>query len=215
MYHQNDDKMVESITLQEALLANGYVHIPYAPRNNLEQIIAQLGKVIQKTEIREHSSSTRLLCSNQSMGFHNDHNAAKYIAWFCNSQSATGGESLLIDTTRLLREFSEYTLSLLEEITVKTHKVFYDDKLSLPLLNQNELTNVASVFYSQWLVNTPSCIKHKKALDKFEAALATIEPIQILLSEGDILVIDNHRMLHGRTGFPAESDRWLTRFWIK
>ena len=147
------------------------------------------------------------------MSFHTDHNAANYIAWFCNSQSATGGRSLLLDTKNVLQHFSESSLELLQEITVNTHQVFYTDKLSLPLLSIND--NNTIIYYAQWLVNIPACTKHQKALSKFEEEVKGAEPIKLLLSEGDLLIIDNHRMLHGREAFPQHSDRWLTRYWIK
>ena len=119
----------------------------------------------------------------------------------------------MIDTREILKNFSESSLALLEEVSVKTHQVFYTDKLSLPLLSIGE--QETAVYYAQWLVNFPGCIKHQKALQKFEAEINSAEPIKLLLSEGDLLLIDNHRMLHGREGFPSHSDRWLTRYWIK
>ena len=196
------------------LSEKGFSHIKLPRSENKEEILFTLGQVIQKTEIRENSKSTRLLSSNQGMSFHTDHNAAKYIAWFCNSQSATGGQSLLVDTRKILQKFSVNSLSLLQEISVNTHQVFYTDKLSVPLLSIND-SEQNSVYYAQWLVNNPACIKHKKALEKFEQEIKSAEPTKLILSEGDLLIIDNHRMLHGREGFPSHSNRWLTRYWLQ
>ncbi len=199
--------------LETEIADKGFIHIKFPDSKNFEKIISSLGEVIQQTEIKENPKSTRLLASNQGMNFHTDHNAAKYIAWFCNSQSATGGRSLLLDTKKILQHFSESSSTLLQEVTVKTHQVFYSDKLSLPLLSVNE--NETIVYYAQWLVNIPGCIKHQKALVKFEEEIKSTEPIKLLLSEGDLLIIDNHRLLHGREAFPQNSNRWLTRYWIK
>jgi hypothetical protein len=198
---------------KEELIQNGYAHLKYSPLNSIEQTIASFGKTIFKTEIRENTSSTRLLASNKPMNFHSDHYNARFIAWFCNSQSIAGGESLLIDAYQLINSFSESSKILLTEITIKSHNVFYGDKLSYPLLNLNE-GKIESVYYAPWMVNTPGCIKHKKALEKFENLIMAIDPVKILLSEGDLLIIDNHRMLHGREGFPSASNRWLTRYWL-
>lgn len=196
------------------LSEQGFSHIKFPHSKNVEEIISTLGLVIQKTEIRENPKSTRLLSSNQGMSFHTDHNAAKYIAWFCNSQSVTGGQSLLVDTKKILQKFSVNSLSLLQEISVKTHQVFYADKLSVPLLTIND-SEQTSIYYAQWLVNNPACIKHQRALEKFEQEIKSAEPTKLLLSEGDLLIIDNHRMLHGREGFPSHSNRWLTRYWLQ
>lgn len=200
-------------TIKHELETKGFVKIEFSLRNNFKDDIHSLGEVIFKAEIRENRSSTRLLASNAKMGLHTDHPRARFIAWFCNSQSACGGESLILDTFQVIRNLSEETQNLLSEITVKSHNVFYGDKLSYPLLSLNE-GKIESVYYAPWMVNTPSCIKHKKALEKFENLVKEINPVKILLSEGDLLIIDNHRMLHGREGFPSESNRWLTRYWI-
>ena len=206
--------LVIAITKVESeLRENGFSHIRYSKSKNPEEIISSLGRILLKTEIKENPDSTRLLSSNQGMGYHTDHNAAKYIAWFCNSQSASGGQSLLVDSENIFKEFSESSLRLLQEITVKTHQVFYADKLSLPLLSINDDKHV--VYYAQWLVNLPGSIKHRKALEKFEDDIKSTQPIKLLLSEGDLLIIDNHRMLHGREGFPPNSNRWLTRYWLQ
>ncbi len=203
---------IQKSVIETELEAKGYAQIKFPDTKKFEEIISSLGEVIQKTEIKENPKSSRLLASNQCMNFHTDHNAAKYVAWFCNSQSAIGGKSLLIDTNKILRHFSENSLALLKEVTVKTHQVFYRDKLSLPLLSENG--NEMIVYYAQWLVNVPSSPKHLKALSKFEEEMKSAEPTILLLSEGDLLIVDNHRMLHGREGFPQNSNRWLTRYWI-
>lgn len=204
---------IEKSVIETEIADKGFTHIKFPDSKNFEEIISSFGEVILKTEIKENQRSTRLLASNQGMNFHTDHNAAKYIAWFCNSQSATGGSTLLLDIKNVLQHFSESSLELLQEVSVKTHQVFYTDKLSLPLLSINDTDII--VYYAQWLVNTPSCIKHQKALAKFESEIKSTEPIKLLLSEGDLLIIDNHRMLHGREAFPQNSNRWLTRYWIK
>ncbi|MCF8423849.1 MAG: TauD/TfdA family dioxygenase [Bacteroidia bacterium] len=201
-------------TIHHDLKAKGFTKIEYSPNSNIADYFESLGEVIFKTEIKENPSSTRLLASNNKMELHTDHQKARYIAWFCNSQSASGGESLLLDSFQVIRNFSDETLNLLSEITIKSHNVFYGDKLSYPLLSLNDNKKAESIYYAQWLVNAPGCIKHKKALEKFENLIEYTEPNKVLLSEGDLLIIDNHRMLHGREGFPSASNRWLTRYWL-
>lgn len=191
----------------------GFIHLKWSEYKNTEKILNQFGEVIQQTEIRENPKSTRLLASNKPMGFHTDHYSAKYIAWFCNSQSSLGGTSLLLDTTDVIGAMSPNALSQLQYVLVRTHQIFYSDKLSLPLLSFDECA--PSVYYAKWLVNNPSDIKTHKALQQFEELLENTEPIKVMLSEGDLLIIDNHRMLHGRDGFPEKSNRWLTRYWLK
>lgn len=200
--------------LKSELSKKGYLHLKHPLSKNLNEIFESLGQRIQKTEIKENLESTRLLVSNQPMTFHTDHYAAKYIAWFCNSQSASGGDSLLVDVFEVFKKISKNSLGLLKEITVKTHRIFHEDKLTFPLLQLDEDDNPITIYYAKWLVNYPGSTQHQKALEKFEAELQLTKPITLLLSEGDLLIIDNHRMLHGRNGFPTASNRWLTRYWL-
>lgn len=201
--------------LISGLLEQGYAHVKYPYSSNLQELLSDLGTVLYQTEIRENPRSTRLLASNQHMDYHTDHYAARYIAWLCHSQSAIGGESMLIDTFSILAALSNDVNSLLTEIMVNTHQVFYDDSISLPLLKLDKFKQPISVYYAPWLVNKPLCTRHQKALEKFTDAIKTAQPFIIKLSEGDVLIIDNHRMLHGRGGFPQGSDRWLTRYWLQ
>jgi alpha-ketoglutarate-dependent taurine dioxygenase len=57
-------------------------------------------------------------------------------------------------------------------------------------------------------------LQHKSILEKFQNQIDSVKQTKILLSEGDILIINNNRMLHGRNSFPKNSNRWLTRYWI-
>lgn len=204
---------VQQSALQAELRVKGFKLIKHPDTKNIQEILSTLGEIILQTEIKENPESTRLLASNNAMGFHTDHPAANYIAWFCNSQSAIGGESILLDTRKLLDQLSNTSQQLLSEITLKTHQVFHDDKISHPLLTI--LENEAQVYYASWLVNQPFFKEHQNILHRFEELIASATPTKLLLSEGDVLIIDNHKMLHGRQGFTKNSNRWLTRFWIK
>lgn len=204
---------IDANTLKAKVLRTGFIHIKWGEYQNKQSLLNQFGEVIQQTEIKENPKSTRLLASNRPMGFHTDHHSAKYLAWFCNSQSSMGGASLLIDSNQVLNVMSANALSQLQDVYVRTHQVFYSDKLSLPLLSYDK--SAPAVYYAKWLVNNPSDPKVHDALSQFENLLEVTEPIKVMLSEGDILLIDNHRMLHGREGFPENSNRWLTRFWLK
>lgn len=190
----------------------GYLHLPYPQSKDAASILAEFGKTIYTAEIRENPDSTRLLASHQKIELHTDHFAAKYIAWFCRSQSARGGESILLYTYPILQSFSKEVLMLLGQVKVNAHHVFYNDTPNLPLIKF--IDKKPAVYFSPWMVNPPGCIKHQKALQKFTDSIQSQPRRKILLHEGDLLIIDNHRMLHGREAFPQGSDRWLARYWL-
>lgn len=190
----------------------GFIHLSYKKERNLKETLNQLGNILFQSEIKENEKSTRLLASNLEMPFHTDHHDVKFIAWFCRSQSCIGGESLIIDTKPILDSLSDSVKSLLGEITVNSHRVFHSDKFSYPLIEPR--ANTVHIYYAPWLIVRPACIKHQKALFLFQNLIKSANKERITLSEGDLLIIDNHRMLHGRTGFPRGSNRWLTRYWL-
>ena len=65
-----------------------------------------------------------------------------------------------------------------------------------------------------WLVNEDLSIKQQEAFDTFNEAVRFAQTIQLKLKPGECLVIDNRRMLHGRTALEDNSNRLLKRYWI-
>jgi len=204
---------IEISKLLTEITDRGFVHLKSVNRETAAAILQKLGEIIQETQIRENSNSSRMLSSNNRMGLHTDHRAANYVAWFCNSQAAVGGETLLLDTKNVLPQLPASAISALKRIQVSTHKVFYGDSDTYPLLSKKGESY--KIYYAPWLLNKPKDRTESEALGLFEQALHKGVEINNLISEGELLILDNNRMLHGRSGFPKNSNRWLTRFWIK
>lgn len=201
---------METKDLRKKLEAQGYLHIPF-PHNFTEtEVIACFGNSIFRTLIKENPNSTRLLSTNSYVDFHTDHIKAKFIAWQCQSQSAFGGESLLIDGLRIIKNASLEYLDALQNISVKSHRLFYDDKPEYPLFDFGQ----ERIYYAPFLCYLPIELRAKEALEWFQKEITKAPQIEIKLSEGDWLIIDNHKMLHARRGFEARSNRLLTRYWL-
>lgn len=192
------------------LEAKGYIHIPYPNKLDASWLSENLGKELFTTLIKENPNSTRLLASNQDVDLHSDHIKAKFIAWQCNSQAAIGGESLLLDGLGVLENASSDILNSLENIFVKSHRLFFDDKPQYPLFSVKDKV----LYYASFLCEAPIGSKEKQAFAWFQEQIKSTSKIEIKLSEGDWLIIDNHRMLHGRKGFEKKSNRLLTRYWL-
>jgi hypothetical protein len=188
----------------------GFVHIPYPNFLDAELLKDICGNILFKTLVKENPQSTRLLASNQDVDLHTDHIKAKFIAWQCNSQAAIGGESILIDGLGVLDNASNDLLDSLENIFVKSHRLFFDDKPQYSLFSNKDRI----LYYASFLCETPIGSKEKQAYAWFQEQVKSTSRIEIKLSEGDWLIIDNHRMLHGRKGFEKKSNRLLTRYWL-
>ena len=196
--------------IKNEIVENGYIHIPFPQTLCINDLTEIFGKQIFTTLVKENPNSSRLLASNQDVDLHTDHIKANYIAWQCNSQAAIGGESVLLDSLHVFQHASEELLNCLENISVKSHRLFYDDNSQYPLYSIKEKT----IYYASFLCESPTGSKEKQALSWFQNELQSANKIEIKLSEGDWLIIDNHRMLHGRKGFEKKSNRLLTRYWL-
>ncbi len=201
---------MKAIEIKKELADKGYIHIPFPNKLDATWVSEILGKPLFTTLIKENPQSTRLLVSNQDVDLHTDHIKAKFIAWQCNSQAAIGGESILMDGLGALENASDDLLNSLQNISIKSHRLFFDDKPHYPLFSH---TNKV-LYYASFLCETPIGSKEKQAYAWFQEQIKSTSKIEIKLSEGDWLIIDNHRMLHGRKGFEKKSNRLLTRYWL-
>lgn len=197
--------------LRTSLAEQGYLVLPALPYADFRNAVTALGTIIQRTEVRVRPESKAMVTSPRSLDLHTDHHAARYIAWYCHRQSDAGGESLLADAQAAFDRLPQAHRDRLFTLHLHEHKVFPDDPGSWPFVLYDG--GRLRFYYSFWLANPGD--RDDPALLAFREALAALPPLELKLSPGDALFIDNHRMLHGRKAIGAEGDRYLERFWIK
>ena len=56
--------------------------------------------------------------------------------------------------------------------------------------------------------------EQKEAFEAFNTRVRDAEPIKFRLKPEECLIIDNGRILHGRTSLSIDSKRLLKRYWI-
>lgn len=196
----------------DTLQNKGFCRINIANYECFRDLCSDIGEVVQKTEVKINPLSRALVTSDRALDFHTDHHAVDYIAWFCHKQSNKGGETLLLDTKPLLENLTEHEISELRSIYLYEHKVFEGDEKKTPLLRKN-CDNFFDIYYSFWLLDDRD--KENPVLRKFYKSLANGCAIKIKLKPCEALIIDNRRVLHGRTAIEGNKDRHLTRYWIK
>ncbi len=210
--------MAMSITLQPSehliteLEAKGYLHFSNQTEDQLRHLLDTLGKVIYTTDVVVNPEGRGMVTSAHGLDYHTDHHRAKYIAWYCFKQTDQGGHSILMDAEQLFLQLPENYKQQLQAIELFEHKIFPDDKESYPLAAMDEHGKFR-FYYSFWLVRNED--KQNPALLEFQKLLSEAKPTTILLQERDILVVDNHRILHGRTPIEGSKDRFLKRFWLE
>lgn len=121
----------------------------------------------------------------------------------CHQHAAAGGETLLLDTWALLEALRREDPALhraLFEVPRRVPFVFGDVFGPTVSLRGGSLCFTHSPM-------TPALDALSQALDARLRAHATVE---LPVRAGEVLVVDNRRMLHGRRGFD-DTARWFTR----
>ena len=195
---------------RQRLTSHGYILFEKRSIREALDICAKLGKMIRHDEVRVDPNSRSKLNSGCLLDVHTDHSKAKYIAWYCFKQSSRGGETLILDSRELLQHLNDYEIKCLREIHLFQHSVFKSDARSWPLLSSVDGT--LQIYYAGWLVNPVD--QHKQELRKLKRLIKLTQKNQLRLTPGDLLVIDNRRILHGRREIKGDKDRHLRRFWL-
>lgn len=194
----------------ESLAECGIVFLENQSRSSVKELLQVLGQTMLVTDVKINTNNRSLVTSDRALGFHTDHSKVKYIAWYCIKQCDVGGETLVMDTKAVLDEFTENELNTLCNIHLFEHKIFDDDPESTPLLKR--VGSASQIYYSFWLADDES--KQNEVFRKFRKLTESSPFKAYKLKPNDILIIDNQRMLHGRTAIGGNKDRHLKRFWI-
>lgn len=197
--------------LIEHLKEFGWVHLSNQTEEQLNELLEYLGNVIFTTDVVVKPESKAMITSARGLDFHTDHHKANYIVWYCYKQTDLGGDSILIDAEKIFQQLSYEHQEQLKTINLFEHKIFPDDKESYPFV-ATDTTGEYRFYYSFWLVKHQD--KQNPAMLEFQRLIKLIQPFKINLKEGDILIVNNHRVFHGRTAIEGSKDRFLKRFWI-
>ncbi len=176
--------------------------------SNLSTTLAEFGKVVLETDVKIREGAGTYLASFEAVPFHNDHPQVRYIAWHCIEQDANDGASTLVDLRKIYANLSDEQKSTLAGV-----------KLRCPELNSLEASQdfpfyqqaTGQIFWAPWLLP-------QTGSEIFSLLLSEIESesnqIRITLKKGEILLIDNHRIAHGRYAISQKSARYLKRYWL-
>ena len=196
-------------TTSQISAQKGWTILRPQARGALLAELAQLGPVIQTTEITPRANAKAALATDKEMQLHTDHPRARWISWECVRQSSEGGYSLLKDTKPALDTLTDAERDELRALSIRTHVVFPDDTGAYPVL-RNDRDGSDWVYFTPWMTDG----QRSPALQKFIQALEATPTLSVRLYPGESLLIDNGRMLHGRSALGGDKDRLLIRRWI-
>jgi gamma-butyrobetaine hydroxylase len=138
----------------------------------------------------------------------------------CLSSSTEGGENTLVDGFRvadMMRAAHPQQFALLTQNPIRFRFQDEDADLSaeFPLISLDARGSVSAVHYNSrspapFDLDEDLVQPFYDAYRKFVGLLGSAElQIQFKLAPGDLFIVDNERVLHGRTGFSAAGQRHL------
>lgn len=179
---------------------------------DLQDLICRLGFIIMENDVSIDKKSRSLVRSSKPLPPHTDHHLAHYILWHCHRQDSEGGFSIIVDGLQIFQEMDSEQKELLKDIDLMEHCVFKDDLQHHPMIQKTE--DGLRIYYSFWMVDNNLSREQKEAFEAFNTRVRDAEPIKFRLEPEECLIIDNGRVLHGRSSLSPDSDRLLKRYWI-
>jgi hypothetical protein len=187
-----------------------YAVLPFANYRECENFLEAVGPTVSKAKIEVRQGQLALLHSPNEMSLHTDHPQVEMIAWYCVQPSDDGGESLLLDFNDIKALLAPEHLDELSNVKVAVPAV-----RSLGPRSVSPLLSPRGLYYAEWLVQRDTIGAPCAALTAFREAIAALPWIHIRLDAGQMLIINNKRMMHGRKKIiEKERRRLLIRHWI-
>jgi hypothetical protein len=202
----------QKVEIRKHLEINGYCVIKDGGLSAINLVSQALGEIIQQKDISIEDEPKKWVNSSKEMPFHTDHSSADFVAWHCIEQTDIGGESLLSDISVAFSLLSDLQKELLKKIQIKNVQLFDGDLEFHPLINIKD--EHVEFYFVPWLVQDDICDDTQNALKEIESTLQSMA-IKILLAKGDVLVINNKKLVHGRDALLGSPNRFLKRYWIK
>lgn len=183
----------------------------------------------------EQRASLRGGMSNKELAFHTDKGRPpglpRVLGLFCLRSAAQGGESLIVSGHSVHNRLLEQHPKLLEQLYQDFHfgrgaETYPDGALTDvgPVFKRHN-TRLSVRYNRHWIergheaVGEPLSANAWAALNAFDEILADQEMVlRFLMLPGDLLLLNNRVVLHGRTAFidyeEPQARRCLVRLWL-
>lgn len=198
---------------RQNLARDGYLLFQRLGARGLVPLLEELGRVLHVEEVVVAPESGSLVKSERELSLHTDHHRADVIVWHCLAQSDEGGETILADAHSALVTLASEQRDALTRVELKEHSVFCGDVERHPLVTVGD--GRVRVYYSYWMAESLVDPIGRAAFEAFARAVEIGPKVTLRLTPGDVLAIDNGRMLHGRAAILGSKERHLRRYWLE
>lgn len=203
--------------LRAALAADGHAVAPAPtpadagePWALVERLVGLRPAMVERQAIRPLPGGRSFAASAAFTPFHTD--SQDYLGappglqvMICRRAAASGGATRLIDGWALLERIERDDPALFDALLAvpRRHRFYFGDVTRPTVTSDGRLA---------WThAPGPPDDPVGRALDAF---LARAPVIELAVQSGEMLLVDNHRMLHGRTAFTGERDFLRLLAWL-
>jgi gamma-butyrobetaine dioxygenase len=221
----------------KAFLKYGYITLSHTPieQDSILQIANHYGNVRDTNfgrffEVFSRPNANDLAYTPHAIGPHTDNPYRDPVPGIqllhCLSNFTDGGYSTLADGLSIVKELQQQDpegYQLLTDTVVRFR--FYDTNTELvsfhPLIEKDALGNILGIHYSPRLDDLP--LLPEAQLQKYQRARKNLGELlenakfekKFKLAQGELMMFDNNRILHGRTAFdPNQGVRHLQGCYI-
>lgn len=178
------------------------------------RIVGASPRMVERQRIRAVAGGTSFASTDVDTPLHNDLQLhlgcpADLQILCCVRQAARGGESLLFDTWPWLLELETREPALFAAL--------FESMRRFPFVAGPVHSTTVALFAERLaFLCSPQPSPGDIVGERVRDAISRCRPGRATLGAGEILVVDNHRTLHGRTAF-ADGDRELVRLlvWLR
>jgi len=193
------------------------------------KVISELGYTRETNygalfEVRTEVNPNNLAYTNMGLGSHTDNPYRDPVPTVqllhCLESSTEGGDSVLVDgfkAATILRQENKEDFAILASTWINFR--FSDDKTDLrsrvPMIELNDNNEIIKVRYNNRSIDTiklpANKIRHFYKSYRHWSEIIEREDLKITfkLSEGDLMLLDNTRIMHARTAFSKKGKRHL------
>ena len=209
----------------------GFVVLENVPtkEGQVLKVISELGYTRETNygalfEVRTEVNPNNLAYTNMGLGSHTDNPYRDPVPTVqllhCLESSTEGGDSVLLDgfkAATVLRQESKEDFDILTSTWINFR--FSDAKTDLrsrvPMIELNDNNEIVKVRYNNRSIDTiklpTNKIRHFYKAYRHWSEIIERDDLKIIfkLSEGDLMLLDNTRIMHARTAFSKKGRRYL------
>jgi hypothetical protein len=200
--------------LGDELRARGIVHVNrYVDPAEFEEMCSSLGSISDRTEVTVREGARTHLASPTAVPLHTDF-VVDVISWRCDVQDEVDGASLLLETRAVMERLSSSAMELLRRTPVEVRARHGSAPVQVDVLHRR--ADVERLCFAPWLIPATDAAQKIGAYDELRESVAAAarDAVSVRLAPGEVLFIENGRLLHGRGAIPPRSQRRLTRRWM-